>query len=85
MADEERDAFIRIISFESHSLLIKCKKLPNNIINIILTIRLYQLHQFKFEYHQTRLHPRNQNCQRQRHLHRVYVLHIHEFQTFQFY
>ena len=46
----------------------------------------FQLQQFKFEYHQTRhyfLHPRNQNRQRQRHVHLNYFLYCHQFQAFQ--
>ena len=48
-------------------------------------MRQFQLHQFKFENHQTHLHPRNQDCQRQRHLHWIHFLHLPEFQAFQCY
>ena len=46
-------------------------------------MRQFQLHQFKSEYHQTHLHPRIQNRQRQRHLHWIHFLHLPEFQVFQ--
>ena len=61
IADAERNGFVKIIPFESHSLSIKCKsqchrvfeqtkKISPNNINIILSMWLFQLHQFKFEH-----------------------------------
>lgn len=90
----EAEVTFKFISFENHSLLIKCKSQcyrlyrtnktsSNIIINNILLIWLIQLHQFKFGHYQTChyfLDPQNQNCQH--HLHQNFFFISINFKIF---